>query len=88
MRLNKFLHLKDVFTFSLLSLFSTGCIIRNGSEFSDLYPMFNFLWMLFLALGIGTGIYYIFGKDDNKRKNSGLASIICIMLFVGLLVTA
>lgn len=86
--MKKFLHLKDLLAIFLLSVISNGCIIRNGSEFSDLYPMFNFLWMLFLVLGIGTGIYYIFGKDDNKRKNSGLASIICIMLFVGLLVTA
>ena len=73
--------------FLLLPVFS-GCVVRNGSSFSDLYPMFNILWMSFLFLGVATGIYYIFGKDESKRKNSGRAAIVCIILFVGLLITA
>jgi hypothetical protein len=50
--------------------------------------LFNALWILFLALGLSSGIYYIFGKDDKKRNNAGKASIVCLVLFVALLITA
>lgn len=79
---------RQIISFFLLLPLLSGCVVRNGSSFSDLYPMFNILWMSFLFLGIATGIYYIFGKDESKRKNSGRAAIVCIILFVGLLITA
>lgn len=71
-----------------LTTLTSGCIVRNGSNFYDLYTMFTVLWMMFLILGLASGIYYIFGKDDKKRSNSGKASIVCIILFVALLITA
>ncbi len=80
--------MKNAPLFISLLLFSPACVVRNGSSFYDLYPMFNVLWMLFLGLGLLTGIYFIVGKDEKKRSNSGKAALVCLILFVGLLVTA
>jgi hypothetical protein len=77
-----------IFLVSLLLIYNTGCIARNSTSFYDLYTLFNALWILFLVLGLSSGIYYIFGKDDKKRNNAGKASIVCLILFVALLITA
>jgi hypothetical protein len=77
-----------IFLVYLLLIYQTSCIARNGISFNDLYTLFNALWILFLALGLSSGIYYIFGKDDKKRNNAGKASIVCLILFVALLITA
>lgn len=80
--------MKNIFYLLLLLVPFEGCTLRKNSNDFDLYSIFTGLWILFLVFAVITGAYFIFGSDDNKRKNAGAVSIICIILFVALLITA